>query len=486
LGASDGAGRNAWFEACEEIGEPTVFVQDVKRGWGLAEEMYDRANEASVVPVVDLSRQRLQQRQQDRHEEWEIVQRKVGRLRRELAIEAGAAVKFQLEEQIKDAELQLAELETELENLELQLSGKQSAGVSQINAEERRMRAIVLQGRYALMATTFNSLLDNLPVGVMAAFVKGGFWSVERAWAYVEQMQNEYDIYQSISVLVPYLLNSNVLFQAVREKVLLIQDKVHRVKAFISLVKIDSSSFSEALIVARSIQDEEQRSDSLICLAEINSSCFSEALEAARLIQNGDRRAEVLSQLTRIDSSCFSEALEAARLIQDENRRVEILNQLARLDTADFTALLAVIHSIEDEHHRANALSGLAQMESADFTALLVLARSMQDTYERAYALSRIGQFDAAYLAEAAEISYSILNDNRAGMLSILAQINPIYFSEALIASRFMRDIDYRAKILNRLVNVNYSCFYEALQAARLMNNEECRADTLCYLAQVN
>jgi hypothetical protein len=49
LGASDGAGRNAWFEACEEIGEPAVFVQDVKRGWELAEALYDRDPTHSIT-----------------------------------------------------------------------------------------------------------------------------------------------------------------------------------------------------------------------------------------------------------------------------------------------------------------------------------------------------------------------------------------------------------------------------------------------------
>jgi hypothetical protein len=49
LGASDGVGRNAWFEACEDIGEPAIFVQDVKRAWGLAEEIHERNCTQSII-----------------------------------------------------------------------------------------------------------------------------------------------------------------------------------------------------------------------------------------------------------------------------------------------------------------------------------------------------------------------------------------------------------------------------------------------------
>ncbi|MBD2328806.1 NB-ARC domain-containing protein [Alkalinema sp. FACHB-956] len=49
LQRSNRLGRNAWFEACEEIGEPAIFVQDVQRGWELAEALYERDNAKAII-----------------------------------------------------------------------------------------------------------------------------------------------------------------------------------------------------------------------------------------------------------------------------------------------------------------------------------------------------------------------------------------------------------------------------------------------------
>jgi hypothetical protein len=90
MSMSDAKGRNAWFEACDRLGQPAIFVDDVVRGWKIAERGY----------------------------------------------------------------------------------------------EGDRAGAIVLQCRYALVTATLNSLVENLPIGMMAEFVKHGFWTV-RATAHV-------------------------------------------------------------------------------------------------------------------------------------------------------------------------------------------------------------------------------------------------------------------------------------------------------------
>jgi polyhydroxyalkanoate synthesis regulator phasin len=87
--------------------------------------------------------------------------------------------------------------------------------------------AIVLQCRYALITATLNTLVGNLPVEMMAEFVKSGFWTVEQAWAYVEQMQEEENkIAQAIQALAPYLSKS--LFQIALKAARAIQDESNR------------------------------------------------------------------------------------------------------------------------------------------------------------------------------------------------------------------------------------------------------------------
>ncbi|KAM3099242.1 NB-ARC domain-containing protein [Phormidesmis sp. 146-35] len=49
MAMSDEQGRNAWFEACDRLGQPAIFVQDVKRGWAIAEQSYEEDNTRSIV-----------------------------------------------------------------------------------------------------------------------------------------------------------------------------------------------------------------------------------------------------------------------------------------------------------------------------------------------------------------------------------------------------------------------------------------------------
>jgi hypothetical protein len=44
-----GEDQNDWFEACDKIGQPGIFVEDVRRGWRLAEELYDRDRGRAIV-----------------------------------------------------------------------------------------------------------------------------------------------------------------------------------------------------------------------------------------------------------------------------------------------------------------------------------------------------------------------------------------------------------------------------------------------------
>ncbi|MBD2533000.1 caspase family protein [Nostoc flagelliforme FACHB-838] len=63
-------------------------------------------------------KQRLKQKLHTFQAEWDIRSQKIERMRADLAIEAGTAVKFQLEQQLLDEEAKLAHLTNELEQIE--------------------------------------------------------------------------------------------------------------------------------------------------------------------------------------------------------------------------------------------------------------------------------------------------------------------------------------------------------------------------------
>jgi ABC-type transporter Mla MlaB component len=391
MSMSDNRGRNAWFEACDRLGQPAIFVNDVARGWNIAERGY----------------------------------------------------------------------------------------------EGERAGAIVLQCRYALITATLNSLVANLPIGMMAEFVKHGFWTVEQAWAYVEQMQDEKKNAEAIQALAPYLSNS--LFHVALEEAREIQDESSRAVALSELAKIDSAYFEEALQAAREIEDESSRARVLIELTKIDSTYFGEALQADREIEDESSRGLVLSELAKIDSVHFNVLLKAAREIKHMDSRASVLITLAKIDLAYFEEALQTVREIKDEFSRAKALGELAKIDSAYFEESLTAARKIKNEYWRALVLSELAKINSAYFEESLTAARKIKNEYwRALVLSELAKINSAYFEEASQTAREIEDEFLRALVLSELAKIDSACFEEALQTARDIKDENWRAFVLSKLAKIN
>jgi hypothetical protein len=499
MAMSDDRGRNAWFEACDRIGQPAIFVKSVADGWRLAEELYDRVDEAPVVPMVDLSRRRLQQREQDRSEDWEVLQRKVGRLRRDLAIEAGTAVKFQLEEQIKDAEKKLASLEAELEDVELQLLGKQVAGVSQVSADEWKMRAIVLQCRYALVATTLNDLVENLPIGLMAEFVRRDFWSIEQAWAYIEQIQDQKEISRAILTLAPYLSKS--LLQIAVKKARLLADKDCYADILSHLVQIDHVYFAEALEAVRLMKSGVPRTMALSRLAKIDPAYFSEVVDAARSVQF--LKSFMWIRLVETDLAYFSAALEEAELIQKEwallKRGTKFIEELETARSAH-----------HNKSHQTNDLSQTDSSQSINLPEedelfeenlpeedLYYLLQLLQDEEamrdgRRIDTLIDLAQFDKSYFDEALQVARSLdkISDepdqhDRGSVLIGLAKIRNADFNRILEVARLIQDEFDQVHALSHILKGDQSCFTEIVQFIQ-HNHKSSWADLLADLARID
>ena len=273
LQREDSKGRNAWFEACEKIGQPAIFIEDVARGWRLAEKLY----------------------------------------------------------------------------------------------KQDKARAIGLQARYALITATLNSLVGNLPIGMMTECVKHNYWSVEQAWTYVEQMQDETKIVGAIRTLIHHFHLSKTLFQSAVDKVCEIQDEYRQASVLKELATLDGADFDKLLSIVRKIQDESKRASVLSELAKLDGAYFDEALSAARELQDEFRRASVLSELAKLDGAYFDEVLRSVHELQDEFRRAFVLRELAKLDGADFDKLLSAAHELQDKYNQADVLSDLAEHVYQDF-----------------------------------------------------------------------------------------------------------------------
>ena len=49
LQASKENGKNAWFEECNRLGQPAIFVQDIARGWRLAETLWKQNPKRAII-----------------------------------------------------------------------------------------------------------------------------------------------------------------------------------------------------------------------------------------------------------------------------------------------------------------------------------------------------------------------------------------------------------------------------------------------------
>ena len=356
MAMSDKHGRNAWFEACDRIGQLAIFVEDVARGWRLAEQEYP----------------------QDQTE------------------------------------------------------------------------SIVLQCRYALIRATLNSLINNFPVGMMVQFISADFWTIEQAWAYVEQMQDEKKIAEAIQALTPGL--SKPLFQAAIRKARSIQDEDSRAKVLNNLAALDGADLTALLEAARTIKSEDSRAKVLNNLARLDRAYFAEALEVVRTLKSEFVQSYMLSNLAALDGADLAALLEATRSIQDESKRAKVLSNLARLDRADFVALLEAARTIKSEDSRAEVLSNLAALDRAYFTEALEAARTIKSATNRAEVLSNLAALDRAYFTEALEIARTIKSaTNRAEVLSNLAALDRAYFTEALEAARTIQVCDQSGRGVEQL-----------------------------------
>ncbi len=390
MAMSDERGRNAWFEACDRLGQPAIFVEDVARGWRLAEKLY----------------------------------------------------------------------------------------------EKEPTRAIVLQCRYALIQATLNSLVANLPVGMMAEFVKRSFWTVEQAWAYVEQMQDENTIAEAIQALAPYL--SKPLFQLAVEKERAIQDNYRRALMLSNLAKVDATYLGEALEVAQTIQDDYYRAEILSNLAKVDMTYFGEALEAERTIQDDYYRAEVLSNLAKVDGADFTALLDTARTIQDDYYKVKVLSNLAKVDGADFTALLDTARTIQNKLKQAEVLSNLAKVDSSYFNIALKAARVIRDEDSRAKVLSDLAKIDGADFTALLDTARTIQDKSKRVIVLSSLRVSTRHFSEALEAARTIQNEHDRAKELSNLTKVDGADFTALLDAALTLQNKSIRAQVLSNLAELD
>ena len=408
---ASGEDQNDWFEACDKIGQPGIFVEDVRRSWRLAEELY----------------------------------------------------------------------------------------------ETDRGRAIVLQCRYALITGTLNSLVGNFSGELLSELVKEKIWSIEKAWAYLEQIQDEEEMTSTIVKLAPYL--SNFLLNIAVKKVRSIQGQYHRAFALSSIAEIDYSYFSEALATTRGIYEDYRRAEILCLLSKIDPAYFFEALDTVRLIQDEYPhpftqgyhlscrllRADLLSALSEINKICFPEALDAVRRMKNTDQdyyQAQAFQDLAKIDNAYFFEVLDNARAIKNDnrrYHRTQLLTVLARIDSNYFSEALDSARLIDENYFQVLTLSDLAEINSSCFLEALKVSKSIHEtQQRVQTLNNLVGIDNIYLSEIFNAVNLIQDSYIYSKILIHLTTIDNTYLDNASESMELVSDMDDRAWNYVSLAEID
>ncbi len=269
---------------------------------------------------------------------------------------------------------------------------------------ENPTESISLQCRYALIATSLNSLAGNIVPQLMAALLEHKIWMPAQGLAYALQIQDSEKKVECLKTIIEYL---------------------------------PPSLLPEALEAARSIRDESDRARALGDLAPQLPEVWPEALEAARSIGDEKYRAEALGNLApQLPEALWSEALEAVRSFGDEYLRAIALGNLAPQLPEVWSEALEVARSLGDEYLRARALGDLApQLPEALWPEALEAVRSIGDESDRAIALGKLiprltpSSIDFPFWKR---ILHALASLNRPHLVSNIPQLAPliIHFGE--------------------------------------------------------
>jgi hypothetical protein len=344
-------GRNAWYEACDALGQPTQFVSDLGRAWELAEKSYTEDPTRSIV----------------RQCHYGLIKTSLNSLAQNIPAELIATF-------VKNGFW----------------SPAQGLAYAQ-QAQQDYTKASVIQ---ALVPHLPESLLPKV-----LELVRTIRFEYSRANAFIElakhhpklygealevtrQIQDESSRSEVLTALAEQLPE---LYPEALEVTRQIQDESSRSLALRALAeKLPEALYPEALEVTRQIQNEFYRSLALRALAEkLPEALYPEALEVTRQIQDESSRSDALRALAEKLPELYPEALEVTRQIQDESSRSLALRALAEKLPELYPEALEVTRQIQDESSRSLALRALAEKLPELYPEALEVTRQIQDESSR-------------------------------------------------------------------------------------------------------
>ena len=466
LRETNAAGRNGWYDACDAIGKPAGFVNDLARAWGAAESRYEVDPEITLALLF----------------RYALIRTSLNSLASNVPAELlGALVKHQIWQPAQG--LAYAQ--------QTQNPWQRAECISAlVPYMPESLLPEVLKTTHQIHDAAYRSfVLSKLATRFPA------YWP--EVLSAIRQIQDRYgddrrrsDGFsfraKALSELAPQL-PPELLSEALaitRE----ISDESYRASALGALAPhLTSALLPEALLVMREISDESYRASALRALAPHLPELLPEALSVTREISDAFYCAWALGALALQLPELLPEALSVTREISDAFYCASVLSALApHLPSKLLPEALAITREISDASERARALRALAPHLPELLPEALSVTQEISNAIECTWALSELVlHLPSELLPEALSVTREISDaSERAGVLSELApQLPPELLPEALSVTREISDAFCRASVLRELALLLPELLPEALSVTREISDASERASALSELA---
>ncbi len=432
LAASNGRGQNGWFEACEAIGKPAGFVNDLGRAWRLAVENYQAAPGETLVLL------------------WRYALIR-GSLNSLASNVPGSLVGALVQAEVWSPAQGLAYAQ------QAQNPWQRAACIAAIVPYmpeallDEVLRAVAGIRDAAYRSYVLAELAERFPQ----------FWP--EVLETIRQIQDRFGNHR----------HQNEGFS-------------YRAFAITQLSsKLPASYLGEVLDLARSMNDVADRAEALVALAERQPDLLPEVLEVTREIKDEWQRAYALIDLSKQLPELLPEALELTRDIKNEQQRAYALRDLSKQLPELLPEALELTRELKEEWQRAFALIEISKQLPELLPEALEVTRELKEEWERAFALRELSKQLPELLPEALEVTRNIKDEwQRADALRELSKQLPELLPEALEVTRELKDEGSRADALRELSKQLPELLPEALEVTREIKDEGGRADALIELSK--
>jgi hypothetical protein len=396
----------------------------------------------------------------------------------------------------------------------------EGVSVSEIK-QGKTAASIGLEVRYALIATSVNSLAKNLLPPLLTELVKKGVWSVDQGLAYARQIPERQQRIEALTELVPYLLEpykGKLLEQLQEEKALAVELKKRQVQKQRELqphvwelsIALESAlskqqkleAVERALTPEQEIQNESDKDSKLRALAPLLAK-YGDPEKAKAVVQEIEdeywRIKTWVKLMPYLPTSQKNEELEkalaVARGIKNEYWLVKALIELMPLlpvgkRSGDLKKARAATRNIQIPSSRAEALAKLVpyllepERERALSEALAIVPKIWNESWQVEV------DADTEFLIPDYLKSYDSSQwDNARSQVRVLVELAPHLRGQRLqkalkiaqgIKEEYSRS-DALAALALRLAELGYPA--EALAAVQGVETERALASLAPYLS---